>query len=156
MDAYAGTILYADLSSGTLDARPFPDDLKRTYLGGRGIGSRIISELIDPLAPGNVSVIATGPLTGSGVPLGSRYEVITKSPLNNTLTSANSGGVFGWKMTKAGFDAVVVTGKAEKPVYILLNGRNSCFYRAWRRRSRKATRTPSFRRSAADECTGIP
>lgn len=74
----------------------------------------------DPFSPENVVVIASGPLTGTGVPLGSRYEVITKSPLNGTLTSANSGGVFGWKMKKAGFDAIVITGKSETPVYLLL------------------------------------
>ena len=64
---------------------------------------------------------AAGPLTGTGIPLGSRYEVSTISPLTGTAMSANSGGVFGWKMKKAGFDAVVVTGKAKKPVYLLLD-----------------------------------
>lgn len=125
MDAYAGHILYADLSTGTLNSRPLPEELERLYLGGRGFGARIVTDMvdpkIDPLSPENVLVFATGPLTGTGVPMGSRYEVSAKSPLTWTLSSANSGGEFGWKLKRAGFDALVVTGKAATPVYLLLN-----------------------------------
>jgi aldehyde:ferredoxin oxidoreductase len=125
MDAYAGKILYADLSTGSLNSRPLPEELQRLYLGGRGFGARIITDMvdpqIDPLGPDNVLVLATGPLTGTGVPMGSRYEVSAKSPLTGTLSSANSGGDFGWKLKRAGFDAIVITGKAAKPVYLLLN-----------------------------------
>ncbi len=74
----------------------------------------------DPLDESNVLVFATGPLTGSGIPLGARYTVATKSPLTGTATSADSGGTFGPKMKRAGFDAVVITGKAKAPVYLYL------------------------------------
>jgi len=125
MDGYAGKIAYANLTDGTIEVKPFPDELKRQYLGGRGVGARLVTDMVDPkadpLSAANVLVLATGPLTGTGVPAGSRYEVTTKSPLNGTLASANSGGMFGWKMKKAGFDAVVVKGKADKPVYISFN-----------------------------------
>jgi aldehyde:ferredoxin oxidoreductase len=125
MDAYAGNILYLDLSTGKTDVKPFPDELKRQYLGGRGLGVRLVYDMIDPaidpLSEDSVLVFATGPLTGTGAPLGSRYVVIAKSPLTGTLTSSNSGGVFGWKLKKAGFDALVITGKAAKPTYLLLN-----------------------------------
>jgi aldehyde:ferredoxin oxidoreductase len=125
MDGYAGRILYADLSKGSLEVKPFTDDLKRQYLGGRGLGVKILADnfdkLGDPLGESNILIFAAGPLTGTPIPLGSRYGVITKSPLTGTITSSNSGGMFGWKMKKAGFDAVVVTGKAKSPVYILLN-----------------------------------
>jgi len=125
MDAYVGTIAFADLTLGRVNVRPYPDEMKRKYLGGRGLGTRMVADAItpetDPLGPNNVLVLASGPLTGSGVPLGSRYEVSTKSPLNDMLISANSGGVFGWKIKKAGFDALVVTGKANTPVYVYLN-----------------------------------
>lgn len=95
------------------------------YLGGRGLGVKILADALDsigdPLSESNVLVFATGPLTGTGLPLGSRYTVATKSPLTGTITSADSGGTFGWKMKKAGFDAVVITGKAPKPVYLFLD-----------------------------------
>ncbi|HZK30466.1 MAG TPA: aldehyde ferredoxin oxidoreductase N-terminal domain-containing protein, partial [Methanoregula sp.] len=125
MDGYAGNIVYADLSAGTVTIRPTPPELKKMYIGGRGFGIRLLTDMvdpkIDPLGEKNVVVYAAGPLTGTGIPLGSRYEVSTISPLTGTAMSANSGGVFGWKMKKAGFDGVVVSGKAKKPVYLLLD-----------------------------------
>jgi aldehyde:ferredoxin oxidoreductase len=125
MDGYAGNIVYADLSAGKVTIKPTLPELKKQYLGGRGFGIRFLTDMvdpkIDPLSDKNVVVYAAGPLTGTGIPLGSRYEVSTISPLTGTAMSANSGGVFGWKMKKAGFDAVVLTGKAKKPVYLLLD-----------------------------------
>jgi aldehyde:ferredoxin oxidoreductase len=125
MDGYAGKMVYADLTPGKVSIKPTPRELKKQYLGGRGFGIRLLTDLvdpkIDPLSDRNVVVYASGPLTGTGIPLGSRYEVSTISPLTGTAMSANSGGVFGWKMKKAGFDAVVVSGKAKKPVYLLLD-----------------------------------
>jgi aldehyde:ferredoxin oxidoreductase len=79
-----------------------------------------IGSIGDALDESNVLIFATGPLTGSGIPLGARYTVATKSPLTGTATSADSGGTFGPKMKKAGFDAVVITGKARAPVYLYL------------------------------------
>jgi len=125
MDGYAGNMVYANLAAGKVTIKPTPPELKKQYLGGRGFGIRLLTDAvdpkIDPLSDKNIVVFASGPLTGTGIPLGSRYEVSTLSPLTGTATSANSGGVFGWKMKKAGFDAVVVTGKAKKPVYLLLD-----------------------------------
>ncbi len=125
MDGYAGNMVSVDLSAGTVAITPTPLELKREYLGGRGFGIRLLTDLVDPqtepLSEKNTVIFAAGPLTGTGIPLGSRYEVTTISPLTGTASSANSGGVFGWKMKKAGFDAVIVTGRAEKPVYLLLD-----------------------------------
>ena len=125
MDGYAGNMVYADLSAGKVTIKPTPPELKKQYLGGRGFGIRLLTDMvdpkIDPLSDKNALVFAAGPLTGTGIPLGSRYEVSTIAPLTGAAMSANSGGVFGWKMKKAGFDAVVVTGKSKKPVYLLLD-----------------------------------
>ena len=111
MDGYAGKMVYADLSAGTVTIKPTPPKLKKEYIGGRGFGIRLLTDMvdpkIDPLGDENVIVYAAGPLTGTGIPLGSRYEVSTISPLTGLAMSANSGGVFGWKMKKAGFDAVI-------------------------------------------------
>jgi aldehyde:ferredoxin oxidoreductase len=125
MDGYAGKIAYADLSAGKVTIKPTPPELKKNYIGGRGFGIRLLTDMVDPkvdpLGEKNVLVYAAGPLTGTGIPLGSRYEVSTIAPLSGTAMSANSGGVFGWKMKKAGFDAVVVSGKSKTPVYLLLD-----------------------------------
>jgi aldehyde:ferredoxin oxidoreductase len=125
MDGYAGKMVYADLSAGNVTIRPTPPELKQQYMGGRGFGIRLLTDMvdpkIDPLGEKNVLVFAAGPLTGTGIPLGSRYEVSTISPLSGTAMSSNSGGVFGWKMKKAGFDAVVVTGRSRRPLWLFLD-----------------------------------
>jgi aldehyde:ferredoxin oxidoreductase len=125
MDGYAGNMVYADLSAGVVTIKPTPPELKLNYLGGRGFGIRILTDMVDPntdpLSDKNILVFAAGPLTGTGIPLGSRYEVSTIAPLTGLAMSANSGGVFGWKLKKAGFDAAVISGKSAKPVYLFLD-----------------------------------
>ncbi len=125
MNGYAEKILHVDLARERTVEEPFPEEWRRAYIGGRGLGVRILEDLvnpgIDPLGAENVLVFATGPVAGSGLPLGSRYDVVTKSPLTGTLTSANSGGKFGTSMKRAGYDAVVIRGRAERPVYLLLD-----------------------------------
>lgn len=124
MDGYTGSIAWVDLGKRKISVQATSAEMKRQYIGGRGFGAHIISSLMDPrtdpLDPANPICFMTGPTTGTGIPLGNRYEVSTKSPLNGTLMSANSGGVFGWKLKKSGFDGIVVSGKAEKPSYIYL------------------------------------
>ena len=125
MDGYAGSILYVDLTKRSVQKKPLPDDLKKQFLGGRGFGVKLVSDLVppktDPLSEKNVIVFATGPLTGTGVPLGGRHQVVSKSPLNNTLCSSDSGAFFGHELKVAGFDAVVVSGRAEYPVFLWIN-----------------------------------
>jgi len=125
MDGFTGKIADVDLTNGTVEIIETPADLKKNYLGGRGFGVKIVADRVDPetdpLGPENVLVFAAGPTTGTGIPLGSRYMIAAKSPLNDTLMSANSGGTWGWKLKKAGFDAVILNGRAEKPVYIYLH-----------------------------------
>jgi aldehyde:ferredoxin oxidoreductase len=125
MDGYTNKIAWVDLGKGKISIQETDAEMKRQYIGGRGFGAHIISSQMDPLTgpldPANMITVMAGPTTGTGIPLGSRYEVCTKSPLNKTLMSANSGGMFGWKMKKAGFDGVVITGKAKRPSYLHLD-----------------------------------
>lgn len=125
MNGYAEKILHVDLARERMTEEPFPEEWRRNYIGGRGLGVRIIQDMvnpgIDPLGAENVLIFATGPVAGSGLPLGSRYDVVAKSPLTGTLTSANSGGKFGTSMKRAGFDAVVIRGRAERPVSLILD-----------------------------------
>jgi len=124
MDGYAGRILSVDLSHGKVATAGFPEPWKHTCIGGRGLGAKILYDQadprLDPFDPETLLVFAAGPLTGSGIPLGSRYDVITRSPLTGTITSANSGGRFGTEMKRAGFDAVVVQGRSPSPVVLHL------------------------------------
>ncbi len=122
MDGYAGWILYVDLTQGSVERKALPEDLKRKYLGGRGFGVKLVGDMVPPgtdaLSEKNVIVFATGPLTGTGAPLGGRHQVVSKSPLNDTLCSSDSGAFFGHELKVAGFDAVVFTGKSKKPVFL--------------------------------------
>jgi len=123
-DGHADVILDVDLTERSVAAMPYPGEWKQHYIGGRGVGVRIFADRvdpgIDPYERENLLVFATGPLTGTRLPLGSRYDVITKSPLTGTITSANSGGFFGTEMKRAGYDIIVVTGKADAPVWLRL------------------------------------
>ncbi|MBI5565876.1 MAG: aldehyde ferredoxin oxidoreductase family protein, partial [Chloroflexi bacterium] len=73
---------------------------------------------VDPLSPGNVLIFTNGPLTATGSQTSNRFSVSTKSPLTGTILDANSGGFWGMQFKKAGYDALIVRGRADKPVYI--------------------------------------
>ena len=126
---YTGKILEVDLSSGKLSDIPLDESIARKFLGGKGLGLKIISENIkpdiDPLEPDNVIVFASGPATGTTFPTGGRYHVITmRSPLTGLVGSANSGGKWGPYLKFAGYDAVIVKGASDTPVYLkIINGK---------------------------------
>lgn len=121
---YNGKILRVDLSSGKIATEEFPENFYRQYLGGEGfIGYFLLKELpegVDPLSPANKLIFAAGPLTG--VPAGGcgRHSVGGKSPLTGGFGESDAGGYWGAELKMAGFDAVIVEGKAEKPVYLLI------------------------------------
>jgi len=121
-DGYADRILRVNLTRRAVGEIPYRKEWKEQFIGGRGLGVRLLDDLVepatDPLADGNAIVFAAGPLTGSGMPLGSRYSVVTKSPLTGTLASSSSGGFFGTGLRRAGVDAVVVEGKSKTPVFL--------------------------------------
>ena len=121
---YLGKILYVDLSSGRLEDEPLDERLRRDFLGGYGIGARLIYDWqaadVDPLGPANHLGFVTGPLTGTPAIIGSRYAVVGKSPLTGTWGDANSGGYFGPTLKFTGYDGVIVTGVSERPVYVLI------------------------------------
>jgi aldehyde:ferredoxin oxidoreductase len=121
---YAGKILRVDLTSGTYKVEDLNLDLAKKYIGGRGLGSKIFFDEVDPnvepFSPENKLIVATGPLSGTPVPTGGRYMVITKSPLTGAIACSNSGGYFGAELKAAGYDMIILEGKAEKPVYIAI------------------------------------
>jgi len=122
---YMGKVLFVDLSTGTLKEEPLDEKIVRDFLGGYGIGARVLYSRqkagVDPLGPDNTLGMMSGPLTGTPVPTGARYQVVGKSPLTGGWGDANSGGQFGPYMKFAGFDGVFFTGISPKPVYLLLD-----------------------------------
>jgi len=121
---YAGTFLYVNLSDLTIRKRPLTREFAEKYIGGRGFSSRILLDEVkagtDPYSPDNVVVIATGPLNGTPIPSASRLVTATKSPMTGALGDNNSGGYFAPEIKYAGYDAIVITGAAEKPVYLAI------------------------------------
>ncbi|MEM1638641.1 MAG: aldehyde ferredoxin oxidoreductase family protein [Desulfurococcaceae archaeon] len=124
---YMGRILRVDLWREKVYIEPPPSEsILRKWLGGRGLGVYLLlKELdprIDPLSPANKAIVATGPLTGvAGIPASGRWCSVTKSPLTNTIHDSQSGGKFGPELKFAGFDAIIIEGRAEKPVYLWIH-----------------------------------
>jgi aldehyde:ferredoxin oxidoreductase len=119
------TILYVSLSDKTIRREPIPVDLYEQYLGGRGLGVKLLYDNlrpgIDPLSPDNWLIFAVGPSTASTVPTAGRFEVMTKSPQTGTIFDSNCGGYFGPQLRRAGYAAVVFQGKSNDPVYLWIN-----------------------------------
>lgn len=124
-DGFMGKILWANLSREHLWEEPLDDDLKFNYIGGYGIALKLIYSRqparISALDQRSITGVMTGPLTGSGAVIGSRFTVFGKSPLTGTWGDANSGGYFGPYLKKSGYDGIFVTGASERPVYILID-----------------------------------
>jgi aldehyde:ferredoxin oxidoreductase len=122
---YAGKMLFVNLSGGSIDEKELTEDMARNFIGGYGIGARVLYDMmkpgIDPLGPDNVLGLITGPLNGTGAFFGGRYTVVCKSPVTGGWNDANSGGFFGPELKKAGFDALFISGAADKPVYLWIN-----------------------------------
>lgn len=92
------------------------------YLGGKGLAAKLLYDHlaagIDAYSPDNLLIINVGPLTGTGAPSSSRFNISTKSPLTGAIASSNCGGTFGMKLRGAGYEGMVIRGQAEAPVYL--------------------------------------
>jgi aldehyde:ferredoxin oxidoreductase len=103
---------------------PLDEELKNNFIGGRGIGSKILydetSPSTDPLGSENRLIISTGPVTGTIVPTSARFTITSKSPLTGILGDGNAGGFFGSELKLAGYDAIIVQGKSDTPVYLFI------------------------------------
>ncbi len=119
---YQGVILRVNLTEGTIKRENLNIDEALKFIGGRGLGTKIlmdeINPSIEPLSIDNKLIFVTGPLSGTNTPTGGRYMVVTKSPLTGTVACSNSGGYWGAELKFAGYDAIIIEGKSEKPVYL--------------------------------------
>jgi aldehyde:ferredoxin oxidoreductase len=125
---WAGKILKIDLSSGEIVSEPLTDDLAFGFLGSRGFDAKFLWDMvkpgIDPLGPENVLSLGAGLLTGTVFPECGRLNVGCLSALTGIFGYGNAGGWWPSRLKAAGYDQVIVTGKAFKPVYISINDDN--------------------------------
>lgn len=122
MKGYAGKILRVDLSKGRVDAEPLKEELARKFIGGSGLAAKMLYDETgpetDPLGPENRLIFMTGPFAATPVITSGRHAVVSKSPLTGVFAESDSGGTWGPFLKRAGFDGIVITGKAAKPVYL--------------------------------------
>lgn len=120
----AGRLLWVDLSTGSLDARPLDLNLVSNYLGGRGTAARLLWDLapkgLDPASPRNPLIFMSGMLTATPAPASGRVTVTTKSPTTGLYVKSSGGGHFGEALKFAGFDGIVVQGQSENPVTLVI------------------------------------
>lgn len=122
--ANTGMMLRVDLSRRTVREEPIKTELARAYIGGRGLGTRLICDevdaKVDPLDPANKLILAAGPLTGTTAMCGGRYMAITKGALTGAIACSNSGGNFGPELKYAGYDMIVLEGAASEPMILVI------------------------------------
>lgn len=124
MYGYAGKLAYINLSGGTVDVKELNNQLAGQFIGGSALACRLVYDLLgpqtDPLGAENPLVFMTGPFVGTTAPSSSRFAVCARSPLTGIWGEATSGGSFGPKMKRAGFDGLIITGKADRPTTIFI------------------------------------
>ena len=125
---YSGKILRINLSDKEVRVDKADELFYRKYFGGSCLGAYfLLKELkpkISPLSPDNIIIFSTSPLTGIDCSGTAMHNVITKSPLTNLAAESTTPGYFGSMIKKAGFDAIIVSGKADRPVYLLIDNNN--------------------------------
>ena len=129
MYAYAGKILRVNLTTGKVSTEPLSEEMAKSYIGGIGLGIRLLMDNskpgTDPFSPDNPLIFVTGPLSGTmGPTAGNGYAVVSKSPATGGVGEAKAHGFFGPDLKRAGYDAVIITGKADKLSYLWIDDDN--------------------------------
>ena len=125
MSSFDQRVLRVDLTTGTVKEEEVPREKVRKFIGGRPLGAMILYEEVNqdtkPLDPENKLIFSTGPLQGTNAPGSVRYFITTKSPQTCLYLCANSGGYFGPELKKTGHGMLIIEGRAEKPVYLVIS-----------------------------------
>lgn len=131
---YMGKVLKIDLTTQEVSEYPFSDEERKLFIGGKTMAAKILGDHLTgkekAFSKENMLVITTGPLTGSGAPSSSRFNISTLSPQTGYLTSSNCGGNFGYYLKKAGLDGLILTGKCEKHTWIEIQNEKVVFHEA--------------------------
>lgn len=127
MYGYAGKVLFVDLSSGEIKDGEVDKEILHDYIGGFGVNARLCSEYwkkgVDPLEPDNIIIIGSGFFAGTFIPSSSKTFITTKFPMTGCYGTAAGGGSFAAALKYAGYDNVIITGQAKKPIYISIGNR---------------------------------
>ncbi len=125
MYGWTGAVLRANLTSGEISKEPLDEKAKHEYVGGRGLNIKLLFDEIrpgvDPLGPDNKLFFSVGPACGTPAPGSSRFTTTARSPLSGFVGDTSCGGTFGCGLKYAGYDALIIEGKAERPVYIWID-----------------------------------
>ena len=121
-NGWIGKILRVNLNNKEFSINLLDESLAKNFLGGRGFTSKILYDEVpkgtDPLGPNNKIILAVGPFNGTQIPGSTRITIAAKSPLTGLIGDANSGGTMGAEIKYAGYDALIIEGKSQKPVYL--------------------------------------
>jgi len=121
--SYLGKWIQVDLTSGKIEIGDTDRPLLEKYIGGKGLGFALLEKIApspEPLGPDNPLIFVNGPFTGTPLQTSARTCLVTRSPLTGSIHDSHCGGNFGPRLKAAGYDYLIVTGKAEKPVYIYI------------------------------------
>ena len=137
MEEIIGTsnrILEVDLTRGQVEIVPISRDERTMFLGAKGLGLKLLYDRlepgIDPLGEENIIAFMTGVLMGSGAPCSGRFHAVTKSPLTHILVSSSCGGPFGMHLKTAGWDGLVIKGRASRPTCLIVTKEGATFEEA--------------------------
>ena len=124
MVGYKEKILQVNLNDGATMVKSLDEGLLKQYIGGAGLGTRLLYDMIDsntdPLGPENPLIFMTGPLTGTAVPTSGKSTFCSRSPKTGLLGYSTVGGHFGADLKFAGYDGIIITGVSKKPCYLLV------------------------------------
>ena len=125
-NGYAGSILHVDLTRGEIKSEPLDMELAKVFIGGVGLNNRLAYDVIqpgvDPLSPENPIILGAGPFAGTPIPGAGKVYATSKAPMSHAVATASGGGSFGPMLKFAGYDHVIITGRAVKPVYLKIDG----------------------------------
>ena len=121
-------ILRVDLTTGTVEQYIVPAQWENDFLGGASLAARILysslTRALDPLSPEAPLLFMMGPMTGTSGPTTGRFVVCGKGPATGLWAESNVGGFWGPELRAAGYDGLWITGRAETPIYLWLDGNN--------------------------------
>lgn len=131
---YMGRVLQINLSTGDVTDYPWTDKDRELYIGGKTMAVKILYDTLtgreNAYSEENPLIISTGPLTGTGAPSSSRFNISSLSPQTGFISSSNCGGTFGYHLKRAGIDALIITGRREERTWIEIDNGSVTFHNA--------------------------
>ena len=156
---YMGRVLQINLSTGDVTDYPWTDKDRELYIGGKTMAAKILYDTLtgreNAYSEENPLIISTGPLTGTGAPSSSRFNISSLSPQTGFISSSNCGGTFGYHLKRAGIDALIITGRREERTWIEIDNGSVTFHNAddlWGTRSTECQRLLAEKMSSKRGC----